>query len=187
MEISSYNQKISKHGLFIRKPWVFRSYDGFGSMYNGSFNPSFFQILLMLFFMPKYFIRKLKFDKKHEDNEGLYLPYFINPFYNTREGKGFLHLFSDHPRISEIYGWGYEHEYNEAAGYCEKEFTTIEFLDGKIVKLVNKNKYNFYYSHLLEDVLSNKALVETLYRGENVNLSKASTSSQLPPPEGGGL
>lgn len=173
MTIHSSSNHYNKHGFFIRRPVVTLSYDNWDLFNEDRHLP---QMKLLSLLNPKAFKRVKDFRKgKLEGCDGVYFPYYINPFYFVKHIRHTYHLFDDENCLIEsIEVFATIGQYNEVGGYCDKEDSVVTFKDGKKIKLRTDQKVegtrfrsmHFYYNHLIKQIESNKALQKMLSMGK---------------------
>lgn len=103
--------------------------------------------------------KKWKFITKEWGAEGFSCNFIVSPIYTSRIVRS-LDVVAINPdeKILELHSWGYESEFNDCAGQCEKEFTRIlknTYKGNKWFSFQSNNgkSYQYIYQHKVEEII----------------------------------
>ena len=77
-----------------------------------------------------------------------------SPIYFKRDYRKLKAYSQDcNTNIQELCSYGYESEFNLCGGACDREITHIKLRSGKKIKIKGKDKYNYTYSFMIEELI----------------------------------
>jgi hypothetical protein len=156
-EVMTYQQESVVCGIFFRSPIqkVMKNYFPYENeeCSSGWWIRAKKQIIPKLLNLDTW----MKYPKWEESDSfaGMYVKEICSPIYFKRKQRQAIHRITNH-NIESVHVKGWEPYKNSTAGAAEKEVAIITFINGEKCKVVTRERFNYYYGHVVEELVNKK-------------------------------
>jgi len=148
-------------GLFFRNPIQKIDFDAYGEAeekcnawsYLNKINNNPLKRLLEIIIGNKDIINHINEWSNDCDWGGFSANIIVSPVYFKRSFRKLEAYAQENENIKSIKSYGFEKPYNFCGGSCDYEHTVIKLRNGKTIRIVKRDSYNYTYAHIVEKII----------------------------------